>query len=168
MLLNYLYGWRHFVWVGFILILSTVKLVCIFKGGKNRWNTSLLSPYLEDVFIFIFLKYYVVIMFNMSKTRCHHEDILAGGLQGVPLLWCSPVSYTMYSAKKDCWNPTHLQYAHKENKQAEMRYCLYGIFCLCGSRACVMWMWSGTYRARCLMEIRSVPPIVKIPVMNLS
>lgn len=62
----------------------------------------------------------------------------------------------------------HLQYVHKENKQAEMRCCLYGIFCMCGIQACVVWMWSRTYIARCLLEIRSMPLIVKIPVMNLS
>lgn len=41
-------------------------------------------------------------------------------------------------------------------------------FCLCGSKACVMWKWGRTCIARCLIEIRSVPPIVKIPVTDLS
>lgn len=86
----------------------------------------------------------------------------------LPLLRCSPVSQTMYGANRDCWNVPICSMFIKKTNKLKWGVVYLAFFCLCVIQTCVMWMWSRTYIARCLLEIRSVPLIVKIPVMNLS
>lgn len=126
--------------LGLYWFLALSSLHVILKVIKITDNTSLLSPYLDVLILVLLLKYCAGIIFNTSKTRCHHEDIFAGVLWGAATASVLPSLPNNVWCKQRLLECTHLQYVHKENKQAEIRCCLSGIFCLCGTQTCVMWM----------------------------